>query len=964
MYKKNFANLTLLALLVILPFTWINAQVSGPVKVKKSVAFDKSRKLSDVRPLPPIQRDRFWKDRVVKNKFNFIDELKNQPILDTDPVLQNFMPGMRSEPTVYANFSGVDNRNGFAPPDTDGDVGPNHYMQIVNCSFEIFDKDGNSVYGPADNITLWDGFDGPWSTTNDGDPVVLYDEYAGRWIASQFSYSSGFWYELVAVSATDDPTGAWYRYAFEFDHFPDYPKFGIWPDGYYLTVNQFEPWAGAGISALDRDAMINGETEATMVFFDVGYNYGSLLPADLDGDNLPPEDQPMVFVNLGSSYLRLWEVEIDWDDVDNSTLSYAGAIPTASFSTNGISINQPGTAQELDAVSDRLMFRLQYRNFGDYQAMVTNHTVNAGGGRAGVRWYELRNYSDNWEMYQQGTYAPEDGNSRWLGSVAMNASGDIAVGYSVSSSSTYPSIRIAGQTNGAPMGLGVLDIDEITIKEGSASQSGTHRWGDYSKMSVDVDDDETFWYTTEYTTGGWSWKTQIASFGFAQQPSADFDADELLIPVGEVVNFTDLTTGIPDEWSWTFVGGDPENSTDQNPESILYNTEGSFDVQLIASNLIGNDTIIKEDYIVASTTALPGVDFEADKDFVCTNEAVKFTDHTTVRPNQWQWEFSPSTVTFVNETDLNSQNPEVVFNEAGNYSVTLTAWNLNGSANLTIEDMVIAGGYIPYFKETFEDNGFASQNWTVENPDNDITWSIYEVGGTTPGNMAAGINFGIYYEMGERDRLISPPFNLEGLSSAALEFRHAYAKRHFEITDSLIIYVSDDCANTWTRVFAAGEDGTGNFATHEQVDEFWPEVYEDWCGAGWGANCIDIDLTPWAGQPDIRIAFESYSAYGNPLFIDNVTISQYVDVDEIETSEDITVYPNPTTGNFNVIIPENIEIDNIQLVNHIGQVVYFKDIDHSAKSFEIRPQEGLSSGIYFLKSQGEGNLYINKVIIY
>jgi PKD repeat protein len=589
----------------------VYAQSVSPTKVIKPVGFDISEKLSDVTPIPPGYVDRSWKEKVVPNKEGFLEEF-NSPSSWTgpDPVLQDKMENTRSDATVGQNFAGIPNLSGVAPPDTDGDVGPNHYMQMVNLAFQIWDKNGNSLYGPADGITLWDGFTGPWSTTNDGDPIVLYDEYADRWIASQFAlpnYPSGPFYELVAVSETGDPTGAWYRYAYEFADMPDYPKFGVWPDGYYFTINQFASgsgqWAGAGVCVLDRNAMINGDPNAEMLFFDLGTGYGSLLPADADGSTQPAAGSPNYLANMGTNSLNIWEADIDWATTGNSSISLVQTLSTASFSYSGIVVNQPGTSQTLDALASRLMYRLQYRNFGSYEVMLTNHTVNANGsGQAGVRWYEMRNYGSGWSIYQQGTFAPADADNRWMGSVAMNGNGDIAVGYSVSSSGTYPSIRIAGQT-AANSGTGILDVTETSIKVGTTSQTGVNRWGDYSMMSVDPSDDATFWYTTEYSGGGWNWRTQIASFAFAPPvvvaPVADFSGNPTIVMEGQQVSFTDLSQNNPTSWLWSFPGGVPSSSTDRNPV-VTYPSIGTYDVTLTVGNSAGNDTKIITDYITVT----------------------------------------------------------------------------------------------------------------------------------------------------------------------------------------------------------------------------------------------------------------------------------------------------------------------------------------------------------------------------
>ncbi|MDP2721545.1 MAG: PKD domain-containing protein [Bacteroidales bacterium] len=956
-------------------FTILSAQQIHPEKITKAAHFDISRPLGQVDPIPMGVRKRDWKEKVVPNKLHLTNELENTPLpTGPDPVLQNSTRQFSGTPQVNQNFSGITNTYGVAPPDTDGDVGPNHYLQMVNNGFAIWDKEGNLLYGPADNITLWDGFPGPWSSTNDGDPVVLYDEYSDRWIATQFSlpnYPNGPFYELVAVSETGDPLGAWYRYAFEFDAMPDYPKFGVWPDGYYFTTNLFSNggFSGGGISILDRSAMLTGDPDAQMIFFVIGYNWSnhsSFLPADADGALPPPADSPSYMVNMGNNVLRVYKVDVDWVNTANSFIEQLSTLSTAPFSTNGLNIQQPGTSQTLSTLAGRLMYRLQYRNFGDYQVMLTNHTVNAGNGKAGVRWYELRNYGTGWEIYQQGTFAPADGDNRWMASVAMNQGGDIAVGYSVSGANTYPSIRVAGQSAGAPAGLGVLDIDEVSIYEGTQSQSGVDRWGDYSAMAVDPTDGMSFWYTTEYSNGGWGWRSQIASVSFASQPICDFTSDETIVPVGETVSFTDLTQGIPTHWTWTFEGATPSTSSDESPQNILYDTEGVYPVKLVAYNTIGIDSVTKETYITVNSTILPLVDFEADKKAVCLGETVQFTDMTQFSPVAWNWEFVPNDVTFVNGSDANSQNPEVVFNNTGSYQVTLTADNLNGSSTLLKDDVIKAGGNTPYFLEDFETDGLKANEWTVENPDGSITWEMYETGGTTPGNHSVGINFREYISVSQRDYLVSPPFNLTGTSTPSLEFQYAYAQYYAEASDSLIISVSTDCGITWNRIYANAENGSGNFATHElTTNDWWPAIPSDWCMEGWGASCVTLDLTAFAGNDQVRIRFETYSFLGHPLFLDNIAVSSLVGTQENDAqSSKIRVFPNPTNGDFHIRVPEGNQYDKIEVMNNMGQLVKEIPLSIHAENLVIKRENFWIPGVYYLRGIGRNTSETIKLIIY
>jgi hypothetical protein len=478
--------------------------------------FDVTPPLRDMPIVLPGERDRSWKDNIIQNK-SMEDEFKNKvydiPEDFVDPVLQTNYPSTREITGPVLNLDGVGNVNGVYPPDTDGDVGPNHYFQMINLSFAIWDKQGNLLYGPVDNSTLWNGFIGPWTGTNDGDPIVLYDEAADRWMASQFAIntSNGSYWQLVAVSATSDPLGEYNRYAFQMPAFNDYPKLSVWSDGYYATFNMFGSYTRVGVAAFERDAMLAGEADAQMVYFNQPSGTFSMQPADIDGPE-PPAGSPCYFgyIRSNTQNFEVYEFDVDWTTPSNSAFTLVSTLDIAAYNGNLNGVPQPGTNTRLDDLGVMVMFRLQYRNFGDYEVLLANHTVNAGSGRAGVRWYEFRKEAGDWSIYQQGTYAPADGQYRWMGSIAMNGNGDIALGYSLASTTTYPSIYYVGRRADAP--LGEMNLPEIEIIGGTGSQSGIERWGDYSCLSVDPSDDSTFWFTTEYMRT--AWKTRIASFDF------------------------------------------------------------------------------------------------------------------------------------------------------------------------------------------------------------------------------------------------------------------------------------------------------------------------------------------------------------------------------------------------------------------------------------------------------------------
>jgi hypothetical protein len=496
------------------------ARDNGPI-VGQAVMHDVSPPLRDLAPLSGGEEDEPGPPR---------DLLENRPThahgpgaAVVDPVVQATAP-TADAPSTAANFAGVGNLDGVYPPDTNGDVGPNHYVQWVNLHFAIYSKTGSMVYGPAAGNTLWSGFGNPCQTQNGGDPIVLYDQFAGRWVMAQFTTTKPYG-ECVAVSTTSDPTGTWNRYFFQFSTrvFYDYPKIGVWPDGYYLTANRFGGafgiFQGASAIALDRSAMLAGQPAAFQEF-QTSSGYGSLLPADVDGSTPPPAGAPAPIVEVGSSALHTWRFHVDWANPANSALAGPSSTSVAAYNelcpATRSCIPQPGTSVGLDGLGDRLMYRLAYRNFGDHESLVVNHSVDVDGGsgiRAGIRWYEIRNATSGTpSLAQQGTFSP-DATNRWMGSVAMDGAGNIALGYSVASSSLYAGIRVTGRL--AADTPGQMTQGETTIVAGSGSQTGSaSRWGDYASMSVDPTDDCTFWFTTEYmpSTGPAPWATRIASF--------------------------------------------------------------------------------------------------------------------------------------------------------------------------------------------------------------------------------------------------------------------------------------------------------------------------------------------------------------------------------------------------------------------------------------------------------------------
>lgn len=550
----------------------------------------------------PVMSEEDWQQLVIKAEEKVLNEKTGErpyPFQSSalpkgpDEAWQKEM-GSKGPYAPLMNFAGQ--ASPYYPSDDNGDVNQDYYFQTINTVYAIYNKAGALVAGPTNLNLLFGAI--PGANCNDGDPIVLWDEQAGRWLVAEFSLCNANDRMLIAISMTANPTGSWYQYSFDVADVPDYEKFGVWRDGYYMGTNNS---GGNDIYVFQRDQMLIGGG-AQMVAFDNAWRPASgfhcVPPADNDGA-FAPSGYPGIFVTInndawgGLDQLWIYQLAVNWTTPASSTFNRTQTINVTAFDNNfgagWNNISQQGTAQKLDAVLEVLMQRPQYRNFGTYQTIVCCHTVDVDAtDHAGVRWYELRRTTGDWSIRQTGTYAP-DGHSRWMGSIALNSYNQIGLGYSISSSSLFPGIRYCGQSSTAyAAGTGTMDIGEEVILTGTASQTGSNRWGDYTMLTVDPSDNQTFWYTNQYFGTG-THPTRIASFRFDPFCLASGGCDEYIsrVQLGSIDNLTGCTNygnytaistdfGLSSTKILTVTNGNPVYFDDQCGVWVDWNKDNDF----------------------------------------------------------------------------------------------------------------------------------------------------------------------------------------------------------------------------------------------------------------------------------------------------------------------------------------------------------------------------------------------------
>jgi hypothetical protein len=489
----------------------------GSVTMIKSKNFQITRPVRELDPVDEAQEPAVWEKKEMSfNRRAFrthtLENPNALPLGGNDPIAaQSYNPLHTASPPI-ANWQALSG-SGY-PPDPSGAAGPNHYVQAVNTSYRVYSKTGTPITNAFNLRSLWAG------SSNDGDPIVLYDRYVDRWVISQFQVSSNE--ILIAVSQTNDPTGSYYSWSFvpQAAQFPDYFKLSIWHDGYYMSANWNER-----VVVFDRNAMIAGNSSINMIVKAMPTTptngFFAPIPADADGV-LPPSGTPALFFSFeddgwsssNQDAIRIYQMSTNWASAASTTITLVTTLPTtafnAVFTTSWTDIPQPGTSQKLDAIAGILQFRIQYRRWSGYNTALMCWPVKVTGLQAGIRWAELRQNTSNnsWSIHQEGTYAPTS-DYYWMGALNMDDNGNIGLAYNKSNASTIsPGLYYTGRLASDPAGQ--MTVAEQTVITGSGAQTITERWGDYAHMTLDPDG-VTFWYTGEYVASS-AKRTRIFSF--------------------------------------------------------------------------------------------------------------------------------------------------------------------------------------------------------------------------------------------------------------------------------------------------------------------------------------------------------------------------------------------------------------------------------------------------------------------
>lgn len=875
----------------------------------------------------------------------------------TTPTLRETSPA----PTL--DFMALEDNGKSIPPDVNGAVGPHHVMTTLNTEVRIQDREGHTL-STSSLGAFWHGMPGSGGTF---DPKVMYNPAAGRWIVVTPSSSDVTASRiLVAVSTTDDPTGNWNMYAIDSDennlNWFDYPSVGFNNKWLVFSGNMFGNNFYTTVFALDINDLNNG-AETVNYSRLVVHNAFTLVPAKTY------DDEPNIYLLAaandqlaGNGYLQLFELA---GEAGNETLTQMGNI-TSDNNWQGWGGNigpQAGSDEGLNLIDHR-MLDVICRN-GKIWGVHNIYLPANNPQRSAIQWWQI----DTDGLLEQKGRIEDPTNEMWYAypSMAVNAFDDVMIGFSVLSENQYASAGYAIRQANDPLN----NMREVyQYKDGLAPYYKTfggsrNRWGDYTATYVDPIEDLDFWTIQQYAelpSGNTDhWGTWWAKVEMQTAPKAAFETATPLLPITGQVNFTDRSSYRPTEWQWTFEGGQPATSQEQHPVNISYAQAGTYDVQLIVVNELGRDTLKMEDYIQVSTNLLPAVQFMANDTILCASDTLYLTDQTLYQPNAWEWDITPNHYQFIEGTTAQSQNPVLLLQQNGPYSIHLKATNINGSNQSTEAQTIFSGGLLQPFLEDFEHFHVNSTYWSIENPDDKNTWKPVAIQNN---NTAIQMDFLNYIGFGRRDFLISPAFNLQSMNSAWLSFDHAYAQRAANHSDSLIVSISTDCGSSWERIGTYSDDGSGNFATVDPMTSpFVPTLAAHWCGETSGTPCIRINLANWLGQTGVRFRFETVNGYGNALFLDNIRIESDFNVHQPVLHQNLfELYPNPAHSQTEVVMNSDQPL-SVKLLNAQGQQIGSQRLLQQAGQRYTFNLHGLRPGLYFLYGETQNRKQVIKLVI-
>jgi len=887
-----------------------------------------------VRDLPPVSIEPTL-DREINPRMslNLGNEYYNppsgpDPLLATQAAAPDRAPDGFDTPLFSFNGQGFTGAN---PPDTVGDIGKDHYIQMVNGSgtvVSIYNKNSGALIQSFAFTSLGG------CTTGGGDPVVLYDQLADRWFLSEFGSGSSL---CILISQTPDPTGAYYSYHFPTPSFPDYPKYGVWPDAYYATANEGSP----SIYAFDRASMLSGAAATSQRFTAPslsGFGFQALTPSDLDGMTSPPVGAPNYVMrqvdteaHSVSGYptndiLEVWAFAVDWVTPSNSTFTKIADVLTAEFDsalcglTSFYCMGMPGVAQgstsSLDPLREVIMNRLAYRNFGDHETLVGNFTIDIGSDIGGVRWFELRKIGAGaWTLYQEGTYAPTTDDNRWMGGIAMDGSGNIVLGYNTSSQTIYPSLRYAGRLASDP--LGTLPQGEYSLVDGTGV-NGSNRYGDYSAMGIDPVDDCTFWFTGQWNSNS-QWSTRIGAFKFDDCGTADFTlsaepatqnicmaTDAIYdVTVGQVQNYDDSVT--------LSVNGEPAGTTTSfsvNPvttpgssQLTIGNTAaataGSYALQIVGIAPTSTHTTTVE---LNLFDGIPGVSALQTPANGATNVPASPTftwsdSYAVSYLLEVATDIGFNNIVYSATVDGTSHTAGVALDTSTTYFWRVQGSNTCGTGSYsniaTFTTVAAPGDCGPgTMPNVVYENGFESgaDGWASSGTGD--TWALAQTNPYSGDWHYFGDNVGSISDQ----RLDSPAIVLPvDEFPLTLNFWHVPDLENSGDSacyDGGILEISSDGGSTWTQVLD-GDLLTGGYTGSVSSSYSNPLAgQEAWCGDNTYFNTI-ADLSAYAGQTvQFRMRLGTDSSVSAPGWdVDDVTVQSCVAADELYVYLPIVIKP-------------------------------------------------------------------------